>query len=293
MIDEKFEESWPYIIPTDDSSNVGKWVNGHQDELDALDDNIDAVVDSHQILNASGDDLDQIGELFGVLGKIQGRSDSEYRQTLLALYAAVISTGRTKDIRETVATVTLVEKSKISAPENTTSLEYDVVVEDWARKHAVSLVRESAELADASVVVLDEIRHKLYTVDDPLRDLWRLSDGSIQLSDGKGSLAQRVAEMRIGDGTDESASGMQNVLYTANKSGALTETRVGPSEYELSVEVTGGQEVPAGATLTEFGVAATGANTRFVNRQVREGVTLESGESTTIVQPVKYLRATN
>lgn len=292
-VEEDFVENWPVVLPIhDENSNVGKWIAGHQTEFDALDGDIDAVVDSRQIENATGTELDEIGALFGDIGKRRGRSDARYRQILLSLYGALISTGRAKDITASVSAATGVESESVSAPEDTANLEYDVVIEDWKRENAIGPIRDAAEIADASVVTLDAVKHKLSLLDDPLRDLWTLSSGSIQLSDGDGALAQRVDEILVGDGTDASASGMQNTLHTGNVGqGTATETRVGTNTYELATTVTGGQEVPAGAELTEFGAKTTGANNELVGRQVREPVTVASGETTTIIQPIEYLRA--
>jgi len=293
-VEEEFEESWPRILPArDGSTNVGKWVDAHQVELDVVDADIDEVVDSHQILNAPGEDLDRLGGFFGELGKRRNRSDSEYRQALLALYSAVISTGRAKDVREAIAAATLVQESAVSAPENTQELEYDIVVEDWDREHRIQQVENAADLADASVVVLDSVKHELYTADVPKSDLssWRLSGGGVDLSDGDASVPQRVDEIVVGDGTDETASSMQNVLYSSDTWSDATETRVGADKYEVAATVTGGQDVPAGTTLTEFGAVASGADRELVKRQVREGVTLESGDSTVVIQPIEYLDA--
>jgi hypothetical protein len=301
-VEEEFEESWPRILPArGGSTNVGKWADAHQIELDDVDADIDELVDSHQILNAPGDELDRLGDFFGTLGNRRGRSNPEYRQALLALYLAAVSTGRAKDVRAAIAAATLVEKKAIAVPEDTTELEYDIIIGDWKREHRLSQIAEAADIADASVVTLGSVEHELRDSDIQKSRLsaWSLSSGKVHLSEGDdetddvdGSLPQRVDELVFGDGTDETADGMQNVLHTANTAtSAATETRLGADRYEIAATVTGGQEIPAGATLTEFGAVASGEDRDLVKRQVRDAVEVDAGDTTTIIQTIEYLDA--
>lgn len=91
----------------------------------------------------------------------------------------------------------------------------------------------------------------------------------------------------VGDGTrspSQDDTSLQSELYRANDddSNCTIETTTDTGAITGRITITGGQEVPAGAEITEFGMFTKGSNI-LVYREVRDNaVTLQSGDRKTL-----------
>lgn len=106
-----------------------------------------------------------------------------------------------------------------------------------------------------------------------------------------------VFQVAVGDGTtavSEFNTQLDNELYRANKTFSnLDIVDVSTEgEFDARITISGGTEVPAGTTLTEFGIFlcdpadpppddTEDAKDTLLHREVRSGVTLESGDRKT------------
>lgn len=157
----------PYPFPSDPDTDLQQWLGELQAEADALDEDIDATVDSLQVVNATGLELDELGKDFGELGKRRGRPDDQYRAFLLGLVAAFDGRGTPPGVRLAIAVGILASVDDVSLIEDFETQEYEVVLENeaWA-PHRSGTVRDLADLADPSVVQLrDPVHNRLVAAD--------------------------------------------------------------------------------------------------------------------------------
>jgi hypothetical protein len=153
-------ENFPYVIPRDPASVIKRYIDAHDDEIETFEDKLDEVMDSHQIDNATGDELDEIGKIFGRLGKREGRDDQDYRIYLKTIVQAFNGRGTVPGIISAVAAGLGEPEENIEVTEDYQNLEYDIIIKDWP-SHKGSTVEELADLADASVAQLNKTIYKI------------------------------------------------------------------------------------------------------------------------------------
>lgn len=108
---------------------------------------------------------------------------------------------------------------------------------------------------------------------------------------------ERIYDVAVGSGTaglSDADTQLDQEEYRAtvdDSSVAMIDTAGDPGEIELRITVSGGTEVPAGTTVTELGAWArdpsiadgsvTESDDKMVYREVRAGITLQSGDRKT------------
>ena len=132
-------------------SIIGRYIDAHAEELDEVRSTIEQIQDNKAIDRASGSDLDEIGALFGRLGRRLGRDDTQYRIYLKSVVQSFVSRGRPDDIKRAIAAATDVPESDIEIRENFEEVQYEVVIRA-ATPVTGSLVEEVSEIADPSGV---------------------------------------------------------------------------------------------------------------------------------------------
>lgn len=142
-------------------SIISRYVGSFDDDVDEFDASMDDVIDSHQVDNATGQELDRLGAMFGEIGKRRGRSDQDYRVFIKSIVQSFKGQGTIPGLRFAVAAGLGVDDSSVSIEEDFTNVEYTVVVDDWT-SHNVSVVEDMAQLADPSGV---EMAGTQYNVD--------------------------------------------------------------------------------------------------------------------------------
>jgi hypothetical protein len=83
----------------DETSNFYKYIDAHEDELSVLEDEVNRIVISRQVNKASGSELDQIGKLFGDIGKRRGRDDDDYKIYLKTVVQSFRGRGTIPDMK--------------------------------------------------------------------------------------------------------------------------------------------------------------------------------------------------
>lgn len=152
MAEQTIAERLPSAFPSyEDETDFGAWLDAHQDEIDALDTDLEAVQQSLQVAHATGDELDRIGADFGILGRRRGRDDAAYRQFLQSLVPAYSGRGTPPGLRTAVAAGVLATKADIGLVEDFTANRYEVELYDW-EAHRTGTVHTLANVADPSVV---------------------------------------------------------------------------------------------------------------------------------------------
>lgn len=138
-------------------------VEGKTDEIDEGvgidsigDVNKDTIITSKYISSASGEELDEIGKIFGQLGRRNGRSDSKYRVYLSSIANVYNGRGTRASVAKAIAAVASSNTVEITSDDLTfreyfNENEYAIKFDRFT-KHRVSLLFEVAELADPSGV---------------------------------------------------------------------------------------------------------------------------------------------
>jgi|APHM01.1.fsa_nt_gi hypothetical protein len=172
---ERIIEKLPSITPRDKDANIVNFTDAFSEEIDDFGVTIDDVRQSHFINQASGTELDIIGEQYGILGGRDGRSDEEYRQYLKSLVPVFRFKGTVPGIRAAVGAgldindginsdeqdVFIKERFEENPPTDEAHLEYTIVFENWT-PHRGSTVEELSQLSDASMA---KLRRAQYNID--------------------------------------------------------------------------------------------------------------------------------
>lgn len=152
MPDQTLAERLPAVFPSyDDSTDFSAWLEAHQDEVDTLQADLDAVQESFQVAHATGEELDLIGADFGLLGKRRGRSDDAYRQYLMSLIQAYSGRGTPPGLKTAIASGVLATADDVGLIEDFTANRYEVELYDW-EAHKTGTVHTLANVADPSVI---------------------------------------------------------------------------------------------------------------------------------------------
>lgn len=120
--DERTEFEVDYVAP----SLISRYTESHTEDLDQLSDELDIVVDSHQLQQATGSDLDRIGSLFGDLGRRRGRSDEEYRAILRSITQSFNGRGTIPGMRFAVSVAVDTDIENIEVVEYFDQVGYEV-----------------------------------------------------------------------------------------------------------------------------------------------------------------------
>jgi hypothetical protein len=135
-------------------SVMSRYLEAHQEQFDSVEDAITAAVDAKFISTASGDELDELGELFDEIGSRNGRSDADYKRFLRTIVNSFISRGTKSGIKLAVSSVTGVDIEEIGINEDFSDNSYTVSigVEETFNSNDVA---QAAELADPSGINFD------------------------------------------------------------------------------------------------------------------------------------------
>lgn len=154
MIEQSFHSYLPFPLPRDPDATVRRWAEAHQDLFSTYDRDIEQIQRSYRITDATGDDLDEIGERFGRIGVRRGRGDEEYRQLLMSIDSAFSGRGTPRGVRFAVgAGVRADPDEEVTITEHFDDLAYSLAIQNWTG-HRVSTIHELADLADPSGVNL-------------------------------------------------------------------------------------------------------------------------------------------
>jgi len=150
----------PDILDKSDETIVRRYVDAHDAELEAFENDLIVVLSSKQLENASADELDRIGKLFGELGRRRGRNDVEYRNYLGSIVQSFGGRGTNPGIKFAIAGGINVDIGDIVIDENFDDLSDTLVLYDWTPHKTETLV-EIFQLAKPSTVELSAIKYKV------------------------------------------------------------------------------------------------------------------------------------
>lgn len=172
---------FPEILPREPGSVFRRFVEAHEEELEEYEDEIKSIKVSRQVDEATGDDLDRIGKLFGDVGRRLGRDDDGYRKYLKSVVQAFSGRGTDLAMRRAFAAALDVDVDDVELIEDTTNVEYEVLLHDWS-DHRVSTIYDIAEIVDPSGVAQSNLRYNNLGDEAGASDAVRITEG-LSISD--------------------------------------------------------------------------------------------------------------
>ena len=160
--DQTLRGRLPSLFPLyDDSMEFEPWLDAHQGELDEFDADLAQVKDEIHIETATGQELNLIGNEYGVLGRRRGRDDDSYRAYLMSLMAFFQGVGTIPGVKQAVSSGLLVDEDVVDVLEDFDANKYEIELTDWTA-HETGTVRTLADLADPLAIErLDPVHYLL------------------------------------------------------------------------------------------------------------------------------------
>jgi len=116
-----------------------------------IEDELNAIIQGKFVDSAEGQELDEIGKIFGVLGKRSGRNDTQYRIYLKSVVQSFVSRGTVNGIKLAISAATDVPIDDITIDEDFDDNSYEVIVIPQTPVDG-NLLEQVAEIADPSGV---------------------------------------------------------------------------------------------------------------------------------------------
>ena len=138
-------------------SILNRYITAGEQELELVENSMSLTRQKKVIDSATGEELDRIGELFGVLGDRGDRDDIEYRTFLKSIVKSFISRGTNDDIITALSAATDVPPEDITINENFIKNEYEVEILAQTAVRG-SIIEDVTEIADPSGVDLSTTR---------------------------------------------------------------------------------------------------------------------------------------
>lgn len=154
-------EHLPYILRRNDGSEMYKYLEAHDLELEDIKADIEYLLASRQIDNATEGDLDQLGTYYGPLGNRNGRTDPEYRQYLKSISKSFSGRGTVPGIKFAISGGLNIDAETITVVEHFDTLENSIYVTNW-EAHDAGFIEDMFNIAKPSVVQLRKpVRYNL------------------------------------------------------------------------------------------------------------------------------------
>lgn len=154
IIDSKFIEYFPSILPREPSSVFRRYIDTYGDAFNGLDSAMSYVKQSHDVTEANGRDLQQIGALYGEIGRQGTRSEEEYRAYIQSLLNSFNARGTVAGLKFAIAAAVDTDVDNVEIVEDFDNNEYEIELRNVNSKFLSSTVNDLAELADPSGVEL-------------------------------------------------------------------------------------------------------------------------------------------
>lgn len=134
---------------------LGRYASAYDYVLSNETQRLEYVLDSFQVDNATGNDLDQIGALFGRIGKRRDRDDDEYRELLQSIVESFGGRGTVDGMEFALAAGLGVDKSDVTIVEDFSTNTYYVQVANYDETTTSRRIKRLADLVDPSGIDYD------------------------------------------------------------------------------------------------------------------------------------------
>lgn len=150
--------SFFYVSYRSDSI-ISRLLDAGESELISEEDVITELIESKLLGLAEGDELDEIGKLFGSIGARDGRNDDDYSEYLGSIVQSFVSRGTVNGIKVAIAAATGYTVDDITIDEDFQNNSYEIVVEPIGAN--TENIKQIAEISDPSGVGLDAIIQRI------------------------------------------------------------------------------------------------------------------------------------
>jgi len=233
-------EYLPPIHPRRQDDPLVPYLEAHDDEYEKTESDLNYVLESKQVDNAQGQDLNRIGEYFGVLGRRRKRNDPEYRSYLKSIIESFSGAGTIYGIKFAVSGGLSNQISNISVEEFFDDIEYQLTIDNWSAHKSDTVVKLS-DLADASVA---KLRYPI---------IYEVGGSSVAFSPGNASY-RSVKKDVLSDGTSLSTTsntlGEDSDIGLKSSIPAGTFTSVSPQTREYVDGISVGGSLSIGGSVS-------------------------------------------
>lgn len=154
LIDESIFTYLPRVFPRNDDRVIDRYINAHDTEFNGFDGAISYTKLSRHVQEAEGDDLEQIGKLFGALGERGDRNRNEYRTYLTNLINSFNARGTVAGLKFAISAAANTDPDNVILTEDFENNEYEISIVNTESEFIGSAINDLAELADPSAVEL-------------------------------------------------------------------------------------------------------------------------------------------
>lgn len=153
---DKIYQYLPDFLEKEEDSVMFRFIAAHGEEMEEYEQDINAITLSRQVDNAEGEELDELGRLFGTIGLRRGRSDSAYRSYIKSIVPIFSGRGTKYDVRRAISAALSIPTEDFSIEENFTTVSYAIYIHKWTG-HDLNGIRDIAQIADPSGVELTDV----------------------------------------------------------------------------------------------------------------------------------------
>ena len=144
------DDNTPFYITYRSESIISRFLKSSEEELEVSEEHLKEAIDSKFIDTAEGEELDELGKLFGpTIGQRRGRTDEEYRVYLRSVVQSFTSRGTKTGIKLAISAATDIPIEDIEIIEDFYRNEYSVGILPQTPVSG-SLLENVAEIADPS-----------------------------------------------------------------------------------------------------------------------------------------------
>jgi hypothetical protein len=133
---------------------IHRFTRASTTDIHAYGDRVDAAIADARIETATGQYLDELGSLYGRLGRRRGRRDETYRTHIRTLRTAFKGRGTRPGLRDTVAEALQTDPENVTIIEDFEQVGYSIRVTSPSTSLLTGSLSELLELADPSGVEL-------------------------------------------------------------------------------------------------------------------------------------------
>jgi hypothetical protein len=249
-------------------SIIDRYIEAHEEILSDVDDKKEEAISANFINQAEGQELDEIGKLFGELGKRRERNDDQYRVYLKSIVQSFSGRGTVEGIKFAVASGLGVNTDRINLFEDFENNEYEIEILDFQEIDTQidsNTVTTLAQLSDPSGVAFIATR---YVLDGDSIVVEPGTSASSELHTGLGD-GDTIGDGALGTRDDDPYSihkiNGQTILATTTGVEILEEYGIGAAN--IGVFTPGGNETGSEDSQTTSGetVLAEGTGTTTVD----------------------------
>jgi hypothetical protein len=196
-------------------SIIDRYIESHEEVLEEVDNKKDTSIAANFVEKAEGQQLDEIGKLFGVIGQRSGRNDERYRIYLKSISESFISRGTVENMKEAVSTASGIPPEDITIQEDFQNNAYRVFLVP-STVVTTEIIAEISEIADPSGVKLAGIGFKI-------------PNESVNINDS-------VVIVRKGKETIETVNSSDVILVNPNKNSIAVEETTSSDSVSFEIQ---------------------------------------------------------